>query len=255
MTIIWGVGAGPGAADLVTLRAIATLRRADVLVFPRSNDFGESVAWSIVKEHLEPSRRQEIVRLTFPMSNDPLRVRPYWESALVEIGKRVEAGKSIAFVTEGDPSLYSTFLYLRREAAKRWPRVRVEVVPGITSVTAVPAVAGLALADGQERVAIVPAAYGVEDAAELLRKFDTVVFMKIGGEMSALVAAVEREGLLDRAVYVAKATMRDQRIVRDIRQVTAERGDCFAMVIVTRAERCGVLMGDVPRRSLEGETT
>jgi precorrin-2/cobalt-factor-2 C20-methyltransferase len=249
MSTIWGVGLGPGAPDLVTLRAIATVRRADVLVLPRSNDFGESVAWSIVKEHVESRAdgSQERLPLTFPMSNDPERVRSYWDRALVEIGARVDAGKSIAFVTEGDPSLYSTFIYLQREAPKRWPQVRVEVVPGVSAVMAVPAVAGLSLADGQERVAIVPAAYGVDDADELLRKFDTVVFMKIGPEMARLVAAIERHGLLDRAVYVAKATMRGQRIVRDVREIAAERGDCFAMLVVARKERSGVVVGDVPR--------
>jgi precorrin-2/cobalt-factor-2 C20-methyltransferase len=242
--IIWGVGVGPGAPDLVTLRAIATVRRADVLVLPRSSDFGESVAWSIVKDHIDPDAVQERLPLTFPMSNDPARVRPYWERALSEIGARVTAGKSVAFVTEGDPTLYSTFVYLQRQAAKRWPEVRVEVVPGVTSVTAVPAAAGISLADGRERIAIVPAAYGIEDADELLRKFDTVVFMKIGPEMGRVVEALERHGLLDRAVYVAKATMRGERIVRDVRDVKGERGDCFAMVVVARKERSGILFGE-----------
>jgi precorrin-2/cobalt-factor-2 C20-methyltransferase len=241
---IWGVGVGPGAPDLVTLRAIATVRRADVLVLPRSSDFGESVAWSIVKDHIDPNAGQERLTLTFPMSNDPARVRPYWERALSEIGARLTAGKSVAFVTEGDPTLYSTFVYLQRQAAKRWPEVRVEVVPGVTSVTAVPAAAGIALADGRERIAIVPAAYGIEDADELLRKFDTVVFMKIGPEMGRVVEALERHGLLDRAVYVAKATMRGERIVRDVREVKGERGDCFAMVVVARKERSGILFGE-----------
>jgi precorrin-2/cobalt-factor-2 C20-methyltransferase len=244
VTTIWGVGVGPGAPDLVTLRAIATLRRADVLVLPRSNDFGESVAWSIVKPHIEARDDQERLPLTFPMSNDPARVRAAWDKALAAIGARVEAGKSIAFVTEGDPTLYSTFVYLQREAPTRWPGVRVEVVPGVTSVTAVPAVAGIALADGRERVAIVPAAYGVDDADALLRSFDTVVFMKIGPEMGRVVAAIERNGLLDRAVYVAKATMAGQRIVRDPREVSAERGDCFAMIVVARKERSGAIFED-----------
>jgi precorrin-2/cobalt-factor-2 C20-methyltransferase len=250
---IWGVGVGPGAPDLMTLRAIATLRRADVLVLPRSNDFGESVAWSIVRGHVEARDDQERLPLTFPMSNDPARVRPYWDRAFAAIGERVGVGKSVAFVTEGDPSLYSTFVYLAREAPRRWPGVRVEVVPGVTSVTAVPAVAGLALADGQERVAIVPAAYGLDDVDDLLTKFDTVVFMKIGPEMPRLVAALERHGLLDRAVYVAKATMAAQRVVRDLRQVETERGDCFAMVVVARRERSGVLLGDAPRAAHSAE--
>jgi precorrin-2/cobalt-factor-2 C20-methyltransferase len=246
-TILWGIGVGPGAPDLVTLRAVAMLRKADVLALPRSSDFGESTAWSIVKEHLEPGAQQEKLFLTFPMSNDPSRVRPSWDRALAEIGARIAAGKSVAFVTEGDPTLYSTFVYLQREAPRRWPGVCVEVVPGVTSVTGVAAVAGIALADGRQRIAIVPAAYGVEDADELFRRFDTVVFMKMGPQVGRVVEAIERNGLLDRAVYVARATMRAERIVRDVREVAGERGDCFAMMVVAQKQRSGAVFG-------EGET-
>jgi precorrin-2/cobalt-factor-2 C20-methyltransferase len=215
-----------------------------VLAIPRSSDFGESVAWSIVKDHVEPEARQERLLLTFPMSNDPARVRPHWDRALLDIGARVGDGKSIAFITEGDPTLYSTFVYLQREAARRWPGLRVEVVPGVTSLTAVPAVAGIALADGCERIAIVPAAYGLDDVDDLLRKFDTVVFMKIGPLMGRVVEALERHGLLERAVYVAKATMRGERVVRDVREVSGERGDCFSMVVVAKRRRSGALLGE-----------
>jgi precorrin-2/cobalt-factor-2 C20-methyltransferase len=105
-------------------------------------------------------------------------------------------------------------------------------------------VTGVPLADGLERIAIVPANYGVGDLDAILQAFDTIVLMKIGPEMPAIIAALERQKLLERAVYVAKATMQEQRIVRDLRAVGAERGDCFAMVIVAKRERAGVLMGD-----------
>jgi precorrin-2/cobalt-factor-2 C20-methyltransferase len=186
---------------------------------------------------------QERLVLTFPMSKDPSRVRPALDAAFAAIGERLAQGRSVAFVTEGDPSLFSTFVYLQREAPRRWPGIEVEVVPGITSVTAVPAVAGVPLADGQERIAVVPATYGVDDLRGLLRAFDTVVLMKLGGEMPVIIAALEAEGLLGRAVYVSRATMGAQRVVRDLREVGPERGDCFAMVVVTKRERSGVLVG------------
>jgi precorrin-2/cobalt-factor-2 C20-methyltransferase len=64
-----------------------------------------------------------------------------------------------------------------------------------------------------------------------------------------VIDAVERAGLIDRAVYVSRATMADQRITRDLRELGAARGDCFAMVVVSRKEKNGVLAGDVPPRS------
>jgi precorrin-2/cobalt-factor-2 C20-methyltransferase len=248
-----GVGVGPGAPDLITLRAVATLRRAPVLALPRSSDWGGSKAWEIVAPTLGEIAGQERLFLTFPMSKDPARLRPAWDRAFEAIGARLADGLDVAFVTEGDPSLFSTFIYLQREAAQRWPGIRVEVTPGVSSVMAVPAVTGIPLADGQERVAILPGTCGLDDLDDVLARFDTVVLMKIGPEMPRVIAAIERAGLLDRAVYVSRATMAEQRIARDLRAVSDQRGDCFAMVIVSRKERSGVLAGDVvPRQAWGG---
>ncbi len=152
----------------------------------------------------------------------------------------------MAFLTEGDPLFYSTFVYLLREAPRRWPALAVEIVPGVTSATAVPAVAGLPLADGQERIAVLPGAYDLSDLEHVLDAFDTVIFMKIGPHMGAIIDALARKRLLDRAVYVSKATMPEQRIVRDLEAVRAVRGDCFGMLVVTRRQRAGVMLGEVP---------
>ncbi len=240
---LYGVGVGPGAPDLLTIRAIRVLKEAKVLALPRSSDYGASTAWSIVKPAIGSVEGQERLFLTFPMSKDPHRVRPAWERALREIGARLERGLSVAFATEGDPSLFSTFIYLWREAPRLWPGVRIEVVPGVSSIAAAPAVSGIPLADGQERIAIVPANYGVADLAGILERFDTTILMKIGSEMPRVVEALERTRLLERAVFVSKATMSEERIVRDVRGIKEERGDCFAMVVVAKKERSGVLTG------------
>jgi len=113
-------------------------------------------------------------------------------------------------------------------------------------------VTGVPLADGQERIAILLGTYGLQDLVEVLRRSDTVVLMKIGAELPRIIAALEAEGLLERAVYVSRATMREQGIVHDLRAVGAERGDCFAMVVVSRKERSGLLAGTVPLREVAG---
>jgi precorrin-2/cobalt-factor-2 C20-methyltransferase len=238
---LYGVGAGPGAPDLLTLRALAVLKRVPVLALPRGSDYGASMAWEIIEPSLGQMPAQERLFLTFPMVRDSERLRPAWDKAFSAIGERLCSGLDVAFVTEGDPSLYSTFIYLQAEAPRRWPGIEVEVVPGVSSIAAVPAVTGIPLADGQERIAILPGAYGVEDLGAVLRAFDTTVLMKIGPEMPRIIDTLAEEGLLDRAVYVARASMRDQRIVRDLRAVRSERGDCFAMVVVARKERNGFL--------------
>jgi precorrin-2/cobalt-factor-2 C20-methyltransferase len=247
---LYGVGVGPGATDLLTRRAVKVLRRARVIILPRSSHYGVSTAWKIIRPIVHKVPFQEHLFITFPMSRQPAKHASAWEKAFAQIGLRLERGLSVAFATEGDPSLYSSFIYLQREAFQRWPGVQVEVVPGVSSITAVPSVSGVPLADGLERIAIIPAGYGVDDLADILNRFDTTVLMKIGSEIPKVIAALEATGLTDKAVYVSHATMLEQRIVRDVRQLQAERGDCFAMIVVSRKERSGVLAGDVAPDSL-----
>ena len=243
MGTLYGVGVGPGASDLLTLRAVRVLESADVLALPRSSDFGASVAWSIAEPIVGGRATKERIALTFPMSKKPEEVAPRVGAAVDAIGPHLLAGRSVAFLTEGDPSVFSTFGYVRGEALRRWPGLRVEVVPGVSSITAVAACAGVPIADGQERVAIVPATYGVDDLVDLLERFDTVVLMKLGGEMPTILAALERTQLTDRAFFVSKGTMTEERVVRDVRSLGAEHGGCFAMMIVKRGDRAGRLVG------------
>lgn len=244
---LWGVGVGPGAPDLLTLRAVDVLRRADVLALPRASDWSRSMAWTIARPAVGDVEGQERLFLTFPMSKDPAALRPSWDRAFAAIGERLAAGKTVAFVTEGDPSLFSTFIYLAREVEERWPEVPIEIVPAVSSVLAVPARARVPLADGCERIAIIPATYGTGDLRQVLRSFDTTVIMKIGEEFPSVIEAITGEGLAGRAVFVSRATMPDERIERDLAKVTRDDCDCFAMIVVARRERHGVLASGVSR--------
>jgi precorrin-2/cobalt-factor-2 C20-methyltransferase len=201
------------------------------------------MAWSIAEPAIGEVQGQERFFLTFPMEKDPEVLRPYWETALAEIGKRLERGTDVAFLTLGDPMLYSTFIYLYEAARDRWPQVPVEIVPGVTSLTGVAAAAGIPLADGAEQIAIVPATYGVDHLVEVLRQFDTVILMKIGSALESVKEALARSGLTDRAVYVSRATGKDQRVIRDVASLQEKDMDCFSTLLVAKKERSGILLG------------
>jgi precorrin-2/cobalt-factor-2 C20-methyltransferase len=251
--ILYGVGAGPGAPDLLTLRAKRVLESAAVLALPRANRFAQSLAFRIIQTAVELRPEQERLFLTFPMSKQPGEVRPALESACEQIAMRLDQGKSVAFVTEGDPFTFSTFIYVRKELQRCRPQLQVEVVPGVSSIMAVPAIAGVPLADGQERIAILSGTAGFADLSRSLVHFDTVVLMKVGGALPFIVDTLERHGLLEQAVYVSRASQPEQRIERDLRRVSGERGDCFAMVLIKKHTRSGVLLGDSELSSGEGQ--
>jgi precorrin-2/cobalt-factor-2 C20-methyltransferase len=245
---LYGIGAGPGAPDLLTLRAKQVIERVPVLALPRASDHARSTAWRIVEPAVNPPADQKRLFLTFPMSKDPARVKPAVERACDAMQPELEAGRDVAFVSEGDPSTFSTFIYVRQELLRRLPQLQVEVVPGVSSIMAVPAVAGVALADGHERVAILPGTSGLDDLERTLQHFDTIVLMKVGPELPQLKDRLRAAGLLEHAVYVSRATMEDQHIERDLSRVDAERGDCFTMVVIKKPGQSGVLIGESEAR-------
>jgi len=230
---LYGVGVGPGAPDLLTLRAVRVLREADVLAMPRSADGAESVAGAIARAAAGPVPGQETLPLTFPMTRDPAARRAAREEAIAAIAAHLAAGRSVAFVTEGDPLLYSTFLDLLPAA----PRLGapVEVVPGVSSLTAVAAAARVPLADGDDRVAILPAPRALADLPRLARDFETLLLLKAGRHLPKLRAALAAAGLDARAWVVADASRPGERVAP-----LADAGDAqgyFTTVLVrTRGE-------------------
>ncbi len=240
---LYGVGVGTGASDLLTLRAVNILRSVDTIAIPRSSLYASSVAWRIASPAVGKVEGQEHLYLEFPMTRDSSLVRPAWEKALGKIEKVLLQKKSLAFITEGDPLFFSTYIYLHQEAKKRWPGIHIEIVPGVSSFTAVASVASLPIADGQEKVAVIPARYGLDDLPEILRSFDTILLMKVSSVMPELVQILEKEGLLDCSVYVSRATMPYQKIEYNLKNIQNDSCDYFSMVVVRKTERSGVLMG------------
>lgn len=251
---LYGIGVGPGASDLITLRALRLLQSLPVLAIPRPNAWSPSLAYRIVEEHLPKDTGQKHLLLEFPMTKDPAILAPALLRAFAAIREQLEAGQDIGFVTQGDPFIYSTFIYVYRTLKLELPDLKVEMVPGVTSISAVPNAAGIPLVDGQERLAIIPASYGLEDLRQVLRNFDSIVLMKVSSIMPEIVQVLEEEGLLENAVYVEKASTSEERIVHDLRLIRNDRCVYFSMVVVTKKERNGVLHGGASKPTQELET-
>ncbi len=241
---LFGVGVGPGAPDLMTLRAAKILREAPVLGIPRVNQYSKSLAWRIAEPVIGEIEGQERIFLTFPMTRDPEILRPAWEIVYQQLGEHLEQGRDVAFLTQGDPFVYSSFIYLYNEAPRRWPGIDIEVVPAVSSITAVPVITGIPLADGQERIAVLPSMYDVSDLEQILDTFDTIVLMKVRAVIGEVTRLLERKGLLDKAIYVSKATTENQRIIHDLRTLDTDRCDYFSMVVIGKKDRSGVLVGE-----------
>lgn len=236
-----GVGVGPGASDLLTLRAVRVLNSVQVIAIPRPNAYASSLAWRLASPHVEARESQEKLFLTFPMTKDAWQLHAAWDEAASAIASRLVVGHDVAFITQGDAMVYSTFIYLREALLSRLPGLLVEIVPGVSSLSAVPAALGIPLADGQERVAVIPATYGVEDLRRILREFDSVLLLKVASKIKEVISALEAEGLLEHATYIERATSDEQRIEHDLRRMRDDRCVYFSMVLVKKPTAPGGL--------------
>jgi precorrin-2/cobalt-factor-2 C20-methyltransferase len=237
---LYGVGAGPGAPDLLTLRAKQVIQSCPVICLP-ANASGKSYAGSII-QHLIDYERQEILSVQFPMLRDPQQAQPARERAADQVLAHLYAGHDVAFVTEGDPLVYSTFGYVLEMVKRHHPTIPVEVVPGVSSITAAAASVSLPLAAWDERIAVIPAVYALThsepgDLRTLFKVFDTVVLLKVNTIFNALLDILEECDLMQNAVFVRRCSTDLEEVVFDLERLRGQSLDYFSLVIV-RKPKC-----------------
>lgn len=241
---LYSVGVGTGDSELLTLKAARLIQQADVVAIPEKNQGQhDSFAWEIVTGAIaEEDIQGERCFLHFPMTRDASVNVPAWQSAAKQIADYIGQGKSVVFVTEGDPSVFSTWAYVQEELTEIAPQIEPIIVPGVTSITAVPAATKIPLADGQERFCVVPATYGIECLSQLVKDFDTIMLIKAGRMIPQLIAKLDEIGLPDCATYVSHASCEKQEIYTDLNDVP-EGHRYFSMVQLSIRSRRGILRG------------
>jgi precorrin-2/cobalt-factor-2 C20-methyltransferase len=202
---LYGLGVGPGDPELLTLKALRLLRAAPVVAYP-APDNGDSFARSIVAEWLERGQREIAIR--FPMRPGPPPEALY-DEATARLAALLDGGNDIAFLCQGDPLFYGSFAGILRRLV---PRYRVTVVPGVSSLTACAAVAGLPLAQRDDALTVVPATLAEDELARRLAASETAAVIKLGRHFAKLRRVLVGLGLLDRAVYIERASLPNQRI-------------------------------------------
>jgi precorrin-2/cobalt-factor-2 C20-methyltransferase len=237
-----GIGVGPGDPELITIKAVKALKTVDVVSVPKAHANTPSMALGMVKHILEERvKPPEVLELVFPMTKDEVEVKRLWAKNAGIVAEKVESGKVIAFITLGDPMFYSTFIYLFQSLRQEYPELKLEIIPGVTSLTACAAGAQVPLAENEEVVAIIPSDLDSKLIEETAKQADTLVFMKCAHRFKDLVPILEKSSFTKNSTIalVRRCTMPEEKVIvgklEDVRSWDIPE-DYFSMAIVKRSE-------------------
>ncbi len=227
----YGLGVGPGDPELLTVRAQRLLQQTGVICYIELDNGAPSFALGVVSSLV--AKDTELLPITIPSDNSPVS-HETWHIAAERIGAKLREGLDVAFITEGDPMLYSEYPHLIEHLQTEVSGLRAEIVPGVPSAMAAAASAGIPLVSQGQRLAILPAVYGIDDLRTAIASFDTIVLMETDQNLMRALANLESLGLAGHAIYVRQASTASERVIHDITKVTAEDLDYFSLLIIKR---------------------
>lgn len=194
--ILYGVGVGPGDPELITLKALRCIEGADILVLPAAAK-EECHAYRIARNVCPHIEKKEVVCLPFPMSFDRQELADAHDQICRRIEAYLQADRTVAFLTIGDPSVYSTYSYIHKRVLGHGGRA--QMISGVPSFCAAAAALSVPLAESGEQIHVIPASYETAEGESLA---GTRIYMKSGKKLGRLKRILERESRTrELAVY------------------------------------------------------
>ena len=223
---LYGLGVGPGEPELMTLKAVRLIGQCDLIAIPASGK-ETNAAYEIAKGAVPEIEEKELLEIPMPMIRDEGKLKESHDKAANIIIEEMEKGKSIAFLTLGDPSIYSTYIYIHnRVKAKGYD---TEIVPGIPSFCAVAARLNEGLTEASEALHIIPASYeGIEEALALK---GTRVLMKSGKSIGKIKEILSRTENPPMVKMVERCGMNGERVFEELESID-EEASYFSILVV-----------------------
>lgn len=239
MSRLTAIGVGPGDPELLTVKAVNAIRAADTILCPASAEDRPSIALAVIESFLDRSR-QDIVKMTFPMTRDPQILESTWRRNAAQMAEAVSGGRNVVYITVGDPYLYSTWIYMRRELERTHPEMDITVIPGIVSIFTFASKAGISIAEGAEKVSIIPSCYDLSSVKEIARNSEVMVFLKDGRYFDQVIDVLRESGFPDDSVFaIGQDLGTDHEIVRRLTLGDVDKGvltsKYFSILVVKRA--------------------
>lgn len=219
----YAVGVGPGDPELITIKAINTIQGSDVIALPKSGA-SENIALKIAGEYI---KGKAILECDMPMIKDKEELDRYHDRSAKEIAAILDEGMNVSFLTLGDPTIYSTVMYVHRRLTEQG--YDTGIIPGIPSFCGAAASLNTSLCERDEMLHIIPATYKGHQADQLE---GTRVLMKSGKKIMAL-----RDDLIrQNAMMVECATMENEKVYKDLTDLK-EQSSYFSLIVIPSEDR------------------
>jgi len=196
-----GIGVGPGDVELLTVKAAKAIQNADIIMCPASSKDRPSIALSVVSPIIDKSLNQKIVKLIFPMTKDKNVLEDTWKRNAKIMAETVLTGKNVVYLTVGDPYLYSTWIYMHKDLKENYPDIDISVIPGIVSIFTFASKVGVSIAEGAEKVAIIPSCYDLSSVKEIAKHSESMIFLKDGRYFDKVIEVLKESGFPDNSIF------------------------------------------------------
>ncbi|MCV0425840.1 MAG: precorrin-2 C(20)-methyltransferase [Roseibium sp.] len=231
---LFGIGLGPGDPELMTLKAHRLISSAKVIAYP-APDSGESFARSIASASI-PSDAREIP-IIVPMRVDRFPAQEIYDQASEEIAEVLATGQNVVTLCEGDPFFYGSFMYLFERLSDRF---EIEIVPGVTSLTACAAQLQRPLTSRNDVLTVIPGPLPDSEIRKKIEEAQAVAIMKVGRHLTRLKALLSDMKLLEKAGYVERASLNEQKVHRLI-DLEVETAPYFSMILIYKGDEAWTL--------------
>ncbi len=221
---LYGLGIGPGDPELLTMKAVRILKAVPVIAYPTLEN-GKFLARAIVSEYISPDKIEIPMPLPFSVERSS---QPYYDIGAAKIAEHLDAGRDVAVLCEGDPFLYGSFMYIYSRLQDKYP---TEVVPGISSTLGSASALGVPLTYRNDVLSIMPATLPTEILSARLTVADAAVIIKLGRHFAKVRQVLINTGLFERALYIERATMPNQRIV-PIQEITSSEVTYWSLIMI-----------------------
>ncbi len=226
--VLYGVGVGPGDPELITLKSLRLIKSTEVIAYPKLKG-SKSFARNIIEEFIDLPKVE--IAIEIPMTVNRLPAQRAYNAAAQEISTHLNMGNNVVFLCEGDPFFYGSFMYLHSRLYKKY---LVEIIPGVSSMTACAAMAKKPLAARNEVLTVLPGPLSKKELERRLADNNSSAIMKVGRHIKKIKSVIDRLGLMDSSLYIERASLKEQKVLKLID--APEVAPYFSMILVNKEE-------------------